>query len=537
MQTLITFINKYKPYLYFIGLAIMAIGLPVSEFLMSISIFVLAGAWLFNGPKKSQWQAFKNNKIAWITFLIFFIDIIGLLNTSDFDYARSDLRIKLPLLLVPVFIAPAKFSKKEITAILAVFVGSTLVGTFICFFNYQINLKENLFNIRDISIFISHIRFGLMINIAIIILGYYAILLKNKLSIVLGFSAIWLIYFLVFLGSINGFIIFSFSIIISFFVLIYKSPFPRFGIVLGVLLIVIAGYVSIVSLRSYKSYFVPKKVAYNDPDNILKKTKDGHKLVSNKNSNQLQNGHYVRRNINVEEIKEEWGKRAHDKYFKYDIKNQKITGTLVRYLASKGLPKNAEGIAALSDQDITNIELGYIDYRRENWNNLELRVDQFFFQLHSMVEQKNPGGKPFVQRIFYLKASFFIIKNNFFAGVGTGDIQIAFEDYYQDVHTNMPTQYWVRTHNQYLTYFITNGILGFLFFIYATTYPLVRFIKTSFILALSQFILLFSFLSEDTLESQPGVTLYIFIIALGIIIGNASDKSTETSNPLSATED
>jgi hypothetical protein len=515
------------------GMAIMAMGLPVSEFLMSISIFVLAGAWLLNGPKKVQWQSFKNNKIAWITSLIFFIDVVGLINTSDYNYAFSDLRIKLPLLLVPIFIAPAKFTKKEFSAILAIFVGATLVGTIICFTNYQINLKDNLFNIRDISIFISHIRFGLMINIAIVILVYYVVTLRNKLSIVLSFIAIWLIYFLVFLGSVNGFIIFTLSIVIGIFVLIYKSPFKRLGIAFGFLLIIIAGYLSIMSYKAYSSYFVPKKVAYNNPDNILKKTKDGHNLISNRKSKQLQNGFYVWRNISRKEIKKEWKKRADVKYHENDIKDQMVAGTLIRYLTSKGLPKDAEGMASLSEQDITNIEMGYTDYRREHWNNLELRVDQFYYQLSAMVNQKNPGGKPFVQRIYYLEASFFIIKNNFFTGVGTGDIQNAFEKYYNDTHTNMPSKYWVRTHNQYLTYFITNGILGFLFFIYATTFPLIRFIKSSFILAISQFILLFSFLSEDTLESQPGATLYIFIIALGIVFIHNENRITKTSDPLS----
>jgi hypothetical protein len=373
-----------------------------------------------------------------------------------------------------------------------------------------------------------------MINIAILILVYYAITLKNKLSIVLSLIATWLVYFLVLLGSINGFIIFTFSIVIGIFVLIFKSPFKRLGIALVFFLIVITGYISIVSFSAYKSYFVPKKVAYNDPDNILKKTKGGHNLVTNKKSNQLQNGYYVWRNISRKEIKKEWKKRADDNYHEYDIKNQVIAGTLIRYMTSKGLQKDAVGMDELSDQDIINIEMGYADYRRVDWNNLELRIDQFFYQLSAIINQKNPGGKPFVQRIYYLEASFFIIKNNFFTGVGTGDIQIAFEDYYKSIGTQMPDRYWVRTHNQYLTYFITNGILGFLFFIYATTFPLIRFIKTSFILAISQFILLFSFLSEDTLESQPGVTLYIFIIALGIVFIDNENRITKTSDPLSA---
>lgn len=406
MQTFLSFFNQYKRYLYFVGLALMAIALPVSEFLMSISMFVLALAWLLNGPKKIQWQSFKNNKIAWITFLIFFIDVAGLLNTTDFNYALSDLRVKLPLLLVPVFIAPAKFTTKEITTILFLFVGSTFVGSLICFTNYHVNLKDNLHNIRDVSIFISHIRFGLMINIAILILTYYAVQWRNKFSIAMLFMALWLVYFLLFLGSVNGYIVFTLLLVFAFFFLLFKSPFRKLALALGVFFIFIAAYISVKSIIAYQSYFVVKKVNYNDSEHILKKNRRGNALQSYTNNNQLQNGYYVWRNISRKELKASWQKRADKKYYEYDVKNQTVIGTLIKYLTSKGLPKDADGVALLSEQDIKNVELGYTDYRRENWNNLELRIDQFFFQLNSIANQNNPGAKPFVQRLYYLIGSF-----------------------------------------------------------------------------------------------------------------------------------
>ncbi len=142
MNKLLSPKNKYKHYLYFISMAFMAIGLPVSKFLLSLSIFGLASAWLLSGPKKTQWKTFYQNKLVWITISIFLIEVIGLATTSNYDYAFSQLRIKLPLLLVPFFIASVKFSDEEYSSLLALFVGSTFVGSIICFFNYQLNLKE-----------------------------------------------------------------------------------------------------------------------------------------------------------------------------------------------------------------------------------------------------------------------------------------------------------------------------------------------------------------------------------------------------------
>ena len=73
-----------KADLYFYGLALMAIGLPVSEFLMSLSMFLLAIAWLLNGPKKIQLSAFKKNKLAWSGVILFLIPFVSLLWTSDY---------------------------------------------------------------------------------------------------------------------------------------------------------------------------------------------------------------------------------------------------------------------------------------------------------------------------------------------------------------------------------------------------------------------------------------------------------------------
>lgn len=529
MNTLISFFNKYKQYLYFIAMAIMAIALPVSEFLMSISIFGLAIAWLINGPKKIQWQAFNHNKLAWITVSIFIIEVVGLLNTSNYDYAFSELRNKLPLLLVPVFIAPAKFSNKEYTSLLALFVGSTIVGSLICFFNYHFYLKDNLINIREISIFISHIRFGLMINLSIFILIYYAIILKNKWSFAFLAVALWLGYFLLFLGSGNGYFIFGVLLLIGFIALIFKSPYPKFGMVLGLLFVLFNLYMVILSNDAYHSYFVPRDTAYNNPDKIRKKNDRGLRLSSNVKNKQLQNGYFVWRNITRKELKKEWEKRADEKYLTHDIKKQIVIGTLIKYLTSKGYPKDSVGVSMLSDKDIDNIEMGYADYRQENWNNLELRTDQFFFQLYAMVNQNNPGGKPLMQRLYYLEGSFAIIENNFLFGVGTGDIQDEFDSYYRNEHSELKSQYRVRTHNQYLTYFITLGIFGFIWFLIATVYPLIRFSRISLILAVAQFVLLLSFLTEDTLETQPGVTLYAFIIALGMIAINLNKSEISKS--------
>jgi len=517
MKSFLKLFQEHKQSFYFSGMALMAIGLPVSEFLMSVSFIVLAFAWLINGPKKIQWNAFKNNKLAWLSASIFIITLLGLLNTSNYPYALAELRIKIPLLLVPVFVAYSNINVKNQKIILALFVGSTFVGTLICFTNYQVNLKYDLVNIRDISIFISHIRFSLLIDFAIFILVYYAIKNRNRWSVVMVVMAVWLTYFLFFLSSGNGILVFVLLMIIGFITLILKSPYPKLGLGFGIVILFFLFYLGNLSYTSYKSHFFPKNEAYNLSGNIHKRTVNHNTTYSKPNNYQLENGYYIWRNISNKELEKEWMARANPAYFYKDIKGQGINGTLSRYLTSKGLSKDSVGVWQLNDLDIQNIEKGNYSYLQSDWNHLELRVDQFFFQLNSFYRGKNPSNKPFIQRIYYLKGAFAIIKDNFITGVGTGDIQDNYYDYFNREHPEILEEFRHHTHNQYLTIFITLGVFGFVWFVFAVFYPLFFFIKRDYLLAIGQFILLVSFLTEDTLETQPGATFYVFIVAMGVI--------------------
>jgi len=509
---------RKKANLYFAGLALMAIGLPVSEFIMSISIMILALAWILDGPKKKQWSDFKKSKLAWSGVVLFLIPFVSLLWTSNYEYNLHDLRIKLPLLLVPFFVSSYAISKRQFYILLALLVGSTFVGSLIVFINYYVNLKGNIENIRDVSIFISHIRFSLIIDTCIFILLYAAFRWHNIYSIIALIFSSWFIYFIFFLGSGNGFIgllsIFLFTVL----VLLLKSSnkYLRYGI--GVIFLTYCGYIFALSYSSYKSHFVVKDDPYNKQE-IIKD--NSYKSIPN--DKQLENGFYIWRNIAYIELTREWKSLSSSEYKELDSKGQEIKGTLIRYLTSKGLPKDSIGIHQLTQQDIENIQKGNYHFEQDEWNNLKLRIDQFFYQIMSYQNEGNPGNKPFVQRIFYWKGALSIIEDNFFFGVG-GDIQDEFNKYFEIQANTMGIKYRLHSHNQYLTYFVVGGLFGFLLFLWAVFYPLVFYIRKNLLLTLFQVVLLISFITEDTLETQPGVTMYVLFLALGITLLNPKNK-------------
>ena len=519
-----------KEDLYLFGLALMAIGLPVSEFLMSLSIMLLALAWLVNGPKKVQWQAIKQNKLVWASSILFLIPLVSFLWTDNYDYALNDLRIKLPLLLVPFFIASYSLSERNFFILLALLIGSTFVGTIILYGNYQLNLAGKHVNIREISIFISHIRFSLIIDINIYILIYAAIKWRNRYSIIAIVIALWFIYFIFFLGSGNGFIGLLVIFLFGIFLLLFKSSYKKLAYSILLVFISFCIYILYLSHLSYKSHFVAKSEPYNEMKDLVKKGAD---YFSLKNDYQLENGYYIWRNISNLELQKEWKERCDPKYIEFDAQGQDVYGTLVRYLTSKALTKDSLGVHQLTMEDIENIQNGDISVNQHQWNNLQLRIDQLFYQMMAHYYQDDPGNKPFLQRIYYWFGAIEIIKTNPILGVGVGDIQIEFDKYFKSELKSLGNQYWHHTHNQYLTYFVISGVIGFLLFIWAVFYPLTLYIKRNSILALAQIILLISFLSEDTLETQPGVTLYVLFAAMAISLFSYKDKElTSTEDPL-----
>lgn len=510
-----------KTDLYFFGLAIMAIGLPVSEFLMSISFIILALAWLVNGPKRIQWNAVVKNKLVWSGLILFLIPLVSLLWTENYSFSFNDLRIKLPLLLIPFFIASYELKEKNFFILLALLIGSTFVGSIILFINYHYFMDGKLQDLREISIFISHIRYSLIIDICIYILIYAAIKWRNKYSIIAILMALWFIYFIFFLGSGNGFIGLLLILVFGIALLLFKSPYRILSYTIAILFLAFSTYILYLSNISYRSHFIAKEEAYNSDNQEIKKGKDYFSLLNDK---QLENGYYIWRNISTTELEEEWKAVCDPEFLYKDARGQDIEGPLTRYLTSKALSKDASGIHQLSKQDIENIQMGNYNYQQPNWNNLQLRIDQIFYQLMAHYNRNDPNNKPLLQRLYYWRGAIDIISSHPILGVGSGDIQVEFDRYFEREVKELKPQYWHHTHNQYLTYFVISGVFGFLAFLWAVFYPLSIYLKRNSILALAQIVLLISFLSEDTLETQAGITLYVLFLALGISLFNEKDE-------------
>jgi O-antigen ligase len=145
---------------------------------------------------------------------------------------------------------------------------------------------------------------------------------------------------------------------------------------------------------------------------------------------------------------------------------------------------------------------------------LAKRLDKIMFEYANYKAGGTPNGHSVFQRLEFWRAAWFIICGQPLSGVGTGDVKSAFADAYDQIDSKLDPQFRLRAHNQYLTMWLTYGIVGLLAFIYVlfsgwkkpgNKRPLLRI----FIL-----ISALSFLSEDTLESQAGVMFFVMFALL-----------------------
>jgi O-antigen ligase len=103
--------------------------------------------------------------------------------------------------------------------------------------------------------------------------------------------------------------------------------------------------------------------------------------------------------------------------------------------------------------------------------------------------------------------------------VGTGDLQMEFDSQYEASQSKLTDQWRLRTHNQYLSIGAAFGILGLMLFMAMLFWPVILAIRLRDHLYLAFLATaMLSMLSEDTLETQAGVTFFAFFSCLFLFV-------------------
>ena len=532
--------------LYHISMLLLLVSIPLSKYTTSLCQFMVLGFWLLyksdityledyisggqsfstrfprliGGFLKSlfdsllaKFKAFFKIKAALVITSLLLLHVIGLLYSADYQYALKDLRTKLPLLLLPLFFSTGPAVNTR--TLYWLFIGYTAAifgGTI-----YNLILYANLpvADPRAIESHISHIRFSLNIVYSIFILAYF-IRLRYFFcfwqKIVFAFVAVWFIFFMIFLRYNTGI---SILIIISLLILLYKAmkgshPTTRLIFLAAGLILFV---VPIIYFKTVvKQYRDIKPVSFTS---LEKYTLNGNSYYHDTINFHIENGKYVGLYICDKELRKSWAQRSTMPIDSLDGKRQMLRYTLIRYLASKNLRKDSVGISQLNKQDILNIETGLTNANSRNGFNLNTQIDNFLTGWDNYIYKNNPNSSSLIQRVEYWHTSLLLIRQHILFGVGTGDVPDAFKAQYEKMNSSLDPQYRLRSHNQYLSIAVAFGIFGFLWFLFVLIYPmLVTKRYKNYFYIIFWFIFMISLFTEDTIESQEGVTFFAYMTSL-----------------------
>lgn len=503
-------------WIYLAALAMIAVGLPFSKPVISIGEIVLVVNFIWEGNWKQRWNALKAEPTVWLFAAVFAMHLLGLAWTTDMKYGLNDVRIKIPLLLFPVIIALShRLRRSEFLWIAALFTASVIVSSFISLFIYWQIKDDPSANFRDISLFNSHIRYALMVCLGYLILLNCAWNEPKRRWMRLAYIilAIWLSVFIFILQSMTGILVWlACGYMLLFYTLLHtKTNWVRWS-----------GYAVLISvpliLMSYllvqlDSFYPDKRPDFSK---LEATTAEGEYYSHDTTNLSLENGNYINLYIAMDEMKREWNLRSQIPFTGgRDQKSQWVYSTLIRYLTSKGLKKDAVGVRALTDADIKAIESGIANHRFLKGNPIDNRVYTVIWEFDRMVQEKRVQGHSVTQRLEFWKAGQAIFKEHFIAGVGTGDLISAYRDMYDVLGSDLTQEHRLKSHNQYLSIGIAFGVFGLILFLISAALPFFLHSNANSFLYIGFCIILYlSMLNEDTLETQAGVTLYAFFNAL-----------------------
>ena len=460
--------------IHFFILSLLLVGIVSSKFFLSLGM-MLGGLNLFLvSDFKGNFANLKKNQFFIFILLFYLMHLLGLLWTEDSTHGFDDLRVKASLIAIPLIICSNPIPTTSIIRKLFLLFVLTLLVTSIYNFTIYTLFREifELNDIRDLSRFGSHIRYGILIAIGIPVL----LELKSnypKWKYLFLLVGLWFLFYSYYSQVLSGIIA---VLIVVFGTLLWnifnaKKYFWALGII-SVFLILISSTI----------LYLMIPIEYNEtsPANYIS-------------------------------LKEQWNKRSNIPFDSLDLRKQKLSSTLERYLHSKNLPVRGDGVFKLSSKDIHNIELGYADIN-ETKSGLIARLYGVRFQIHNT---SNPNGHSILERIEYWKTGWQVIKENWVFGVGTGDKKIAMEKMYERKESRLLPERRLRAHNTYITFCLTFGLFGLVFFCYIL-FNFLRFqLKNQSLIGfLFICVAIITFIFEDSLETQMGVSFFAFFFAL-----------------------
>lgn len=246
-MTLLEKVQNYSDKTYNFLFVFLAFALPFRNALSGIAIFALLLLWILDKRRAEHIKRIFSNKVVLLIFLVYVVHVVGLLYTSNFRFAISDLEIKLPLLILPLVI----FSRAHVTTnllrkIAIAFTLGCVIAASYCIGDSYLRYKEtqdageffyiNFSVLMHTSYFSMYLNFGILMLIFLFLKNRYRG--DNKITINLSviFVSLFFLVCIVLLSSKAGIIITTISsVLMAFYLIKIRKEYLIAGILVSVI--------------------------------------------------------------------------------------------------------------------------------------------------------------------------------------------------------------------------------------------------------------------------------------------------------------
>jgi O-antigen ligase len=222
-------------------------------------------------------RQFFSSPLLWGMSLLFVLPLVSGLWSEDKKEWLAMLRLKLPLLLLPLaFAAPFGFSKIQWDRLALIFIGLVTAGTLWSMFHYAGNIEavnESYLKAKSLPAPMGndHIRFSWLVSIAVLLAGWMIWGLRyaqsrsrrahprqTALFITLILVTIWLIIFLHVLAARTGLFSFYMMLFIAGALLVIRKAkfFTGIAFLIGLLLLPVLAYNIFPSFQNRAKYIM-----------------------------------------------------------------------------------------------------------------------------------------------------------------------------------------------------------------------------------------------------------------------------------------
>jgi O-antigen ligase len=257
--------KSWRNHTIFYCIIVMMISLFTARLALTASIILFTVLCFFHNDIKGHIKNFFSSPLLWSMSLLFLLPLISGLWSEDKKIWLDIVRIKLPLLALPLAIAgPFNFSQKQWQWLASVFILLVVAGTAWSMFHYIPNMdavNEGYLRAKTMTTPLQndHVRFSWLVSIAILFAGWLWTQNKDQKTIswLLMLATMWLILFLHILAARTGLLCFYIILLGTVIWIISKKvkPVYRAGLLLLLVALPVTAWFVLPTFRNKIKYF------------------------------------------------------------------------------------------------------------------------------------------------------------------------------------------------------------------------------------------------------------------------------------------